>query len=99
MYKAQDKMCDLMAHEEEAIQIISRFGLNVGVGDKSIDEVCVEHGVHTPTFLTVVNFKLYRQRALPAEIDLDTLQRYLHHAHDLAMLRRVCAGDPHAYRA
>jgi hypothetical protein len=37
MYKAQDKMCDLMAHEEEAIQIISRFGLNVGVGDKSID--------------------------------------------------------------
>lgn len=81
MYKAQDKMCDLMAHEEEAIQIISRFGLNVGVGDKSIDEVCVEHGVHTPTFLTVVNFKLYRQRALPAEIDLDTLQRYLHHAH------------------
>ena len=36
MYKAQDKMCDLMAHEEEAIQIISRFGLNVGVGDKSI---------------------------------------------------------------
>jgi hypothetical protein len=31
MYKAQDKMCDLMAHEEEAIQIISRFGLNVGV--------------------------------------------------------------------
>ena len=74
-------MCDLMAHEEEAIQIISRFGLNVGVGDKSIEEVCVEHGVHTPTFLTVVNFKLYRQRALPAEIDLDTLQRYLHHAH------------------
>lgn len=74
-------MCDLMAHEEEAIQIISRFGLNVGVGEKSIDAVCEEHGVHTPTFLTVVNFKLYRLRALPNEIDIDTLQRYLHNAH------------------
>ena len=33
MYKSTDKICDLMAHEEDAIQIISRFGLEMGVGD------------------------------------------------------------------
>ena len=74
-------MCDLMAHEEEAIQIISRFGLSTGVGDHTIDEVCAAQGLHTPTFLAVVNHKLFRQRALPQEIDIQTLQMYLHNAH------------------
>lgn len=81
MYKAQDKMCELMAHEEEAIQIISRFGLNMGVGEQTIEQVCAAHNVHTPTFLAVVNYKVFRQRALPADIDLETLKRYLQHAH------------------
>ena len=70
-----------MAHEEEAIQIISRFGLNMGVGDQTIGQVCAAHNVHTPTFLAIVNYKIYRQRALPADIDLDTLQKYLRNAH------------------
>ena len=81
MYKAQDKMCDLMAHEEEAIQIISRFGLSMGVGEQSIGEVCEAHGVHTATFLAIVNYKVFRQRVLPADIDLATLQMYLKNAH------------------
>ena len=81
MYKATDKICDLMAHEEDAIQIISRFGLEMGVGDQTIEQVCDAHGVHTPTFLAVVNYKVFHQRAIPEEIDIPTLQRYLHNAH------------------
>lgn len=81
MYKAEDKMCDLMSHEEEAIQIISRFGLNMGVGNQTIETVCKEHGVHTPTFLAVVNYKVFRQEVTIADIDLNTLHRYLQHAH------------------
>ena len=81
MYKASDKICDLMAHEEDAIQIISRFGLEMGVGEQTIEQVCTLHGVHTPTFLSVVNYKVFHQRALPADIDIPTLQRYLHNAH------------------
>ena len=81
MYKASDKICDLMSHEEDAIQIISRFGLEMGVGEQTIEQVCDAHGVHTPTFLAVVNYKVFKFRALPADIDLPTLQRYLHNAH------------------
>ena len=81
MYKASDKICDLMAHEEDAIQIISRFGLEMGVGDQTIEQVCNTHGVHTPTFLAVVNHKIFHQRTIPSDIDLPTLQRYLHNAH------------------
>ena len=81
MYKSTDKICDLMAHEEEAIQIISRFGLSMGVGDQTIAQACEAHGIHTPTFLAVVNYKVSRIKVQPAEIDLDTLQRYLLNAH------------------
>jgi regulator of cell morphogenesis and NO signaling len=70
-----------MAHEEEAIQIISRFGLSMGVGEQTIAQVCESHGIHTPTFLAVVNYKVSRIKVQPAEIDLDTLQCYLHNAH------------------
>ena len=81
MYKGSDKICDLMAHEEDAIQIISRFGLEMGVGEQTIAEVCEAHNVHTPTFLAIVNYKVFRHRALPEDIDIPTLQRYLHNAH------------------
>ena len=40
MYKASHKMCDLISHEEDAIQIISRFGLEMGVGEQTIEQVC-----------------------------------------------------------
>lgn len=81
MYKASDKICELMSHEEDAIRIISRFGLEMGVGEQTIAEACAAHGVHTPTFLAVVNYKVFQQRAIPADIDLQTLQCYLHNAH------------------
>lgn len=81
MYKGSDKICDLMAHEEDAIQIISRFGLEMGVGEQTIEEACHAHDVHTPTFLAVVNYKVFKKRALPADIDIPTLQRYLLNAH------------------
>jgi regulator of cell morphogenesis and NO signaling len=81
MYKSTDKICDLMSREEDAIHVISRFGLTMGVGEQTIAEACEANGVHTPTFLAVINYKVYKQRALPAEIDVATLQRYLRNAH------------------
>ncbi len=82
MYQAADKICDLMSHEEDAIHIISRFGLEMGVGEQTIEEVCRAHNVHTPTFLAIVNYKVFHQKDIPAEIDIPTLQRYLANAHN-----------------
>ena len=81
MYKATDKICDLMSHEEDAIQIISRFGLEMGVGEQTIEQTCEIYRVHTPTFLAIVNYKVFQQKALSTDIDIPTLQRYLKNAH------------------
>lgn len=95
MYKANDKICDLMSHEEDAIHVISRFGLEMGVGDQSIAEACALHEVHTPTFLAVINYKIYKHRALPEDIDIPTLQQYLRNAHTYFLEFRL----PHLRRS
>lgn len=95
MYKSTDKICDLMSHEEDAIHIISRFGLGMGVGEQTIAQACESHGVHTSTFLAIINNKVFKQRVLPEDIDIPTLQQYLRNAHTYFLDFRL----PHLRRA
>ncbi len=83
MYKSADKMCDLIGSQHESLQIISRFGLPLGVGEKTIDEVCRECSVDTTTFLIVVNYKLFGQHTSfdLQEINMPDLITYLRNAH------------------
>lgn len=83
MYKASDKMCDLIRGNHESLQVLSRFGLPLGFGDKTVAEVCAEQHVHTPTFLAVVNYKSQPEDFVlrAADVSLDTLMNYLKRAH------------------
>lgn len=77
-------MCDLVTGQPQSLQIIARFGLPLGVGEKTIEEVCEEYQVHTLTFLTVVNYKLSDQGTQAirfSELDMHTLVSYLRNAH------------------
>lgn len=82
VYRDIDKMSELMSRDKRAMQIVSRFGIPMGVGDKTIDAVCREHGIHTPTFLAIVNIGRQNEQAnRPQDIDLTTLRMYLRNAH------------------
>ena len=98
-------MCDLIAHEEDAIQIISRFGLEMGVGEQTIEQVCEAYHVHTSTFLAIVNYKVFHKQVIPNDIDIPTLQRYLSNAHSYflefrlprlrrALIEAIIPADP-----
>lgn len=95
MYTSQDKLCDLINAEHQALEIISRFGLPLGTQEKTIEEVCEEHGVHTFTFLTIINYKIGQTEDIHYErLSLQTLVDYLRNAHSyffdfsLPMLRK-----------
>ncbi len=96
MYSPTDKMAAIMCNEPETLQIIARFRLPLGVGDKSIQEVCKENNVHTATFLTIVNYKISKDSTIINfdNLSLATLMEYLRQAHNyffdfsLPMLRR-----------
>jgi regulator of cell morphogenesis and NO signaling len=55
-YKENDKMSDVICDEPSLLQMMTRFGIPLGVGEKSVKEVCAENDVDTDTFLAVANY-------------------------------------------
>ena len=55
-YSGTDKMSDLICENYNLLLVMSRFGLSLGFGDQTVQQVCERQGVHTGTFLAVVNF-------------------------------------------
>ena len=49
-------MSDVISDDYRMLQMISRFGITLGFGDKTVNAACKTAGVDTETFLTVVNF-------------------------------------------
>ena len=51
-------MSYLICDNYTLLQVMSRFDLSLGFGDKTVQEVCRENGVDCRTFLAVVNFMI-----------------------------------------
>lgn len=84
IYKETDHMCDVICDEPSLLQMISRFGIPLGVGEQTVRQVCEAHGVDTPTFLSVANFIRRGARGAAESIDrvsVECLTNYLKQAH------------------
>ena len=83
-YKPSDKMIDLISDNYSLLQVMSRFGLSLGFGDKTVKEVCKMNGVDCRTFLVVVNFMaegFSRMDGETDELSIPALVDYLRQAH------------------
>ena len=74
-------MRDLVKNNSSLILVMGRFGISLGVGDKSVREVCRQHHVDENTFLEVVNFVSDREFGYES-ISLPSLIGYLKQAHE-----------------
>lgn len=82
-FHAGDRMLKLIADNYQLIQVMTRFGLRLGFGDKTVAEVCDEAGVDCDTFITVVNFVM-EGGTLPEgerELSVEALMQYLKQSH------------------
>lgn len=82
-YGAEDKMVDLISHDYRQLQVLSRFGISLGFGEKTIKEVCEDNGVDCTTFLAIVNFIINDSSIQETEVNLsiDSLLHYLKQSH------------------
>ncbi len=94
-YKGTDKMSDLICDNYPMLLVLSRFGLSLGFGDQTIQEVCLNQGVDTTTFLIVVNLLLSDEPEFYTinsdQLSLETLVNYLHRSHDYFLSFRLPA--------
>ena len=76
-------MCDLVCDRYSVLQVMSRFGIALGFGDKTIAEVCTDNKVDTATFLAVVNLLMNfgNGEELAEEVSVRALTDYLHNSH------------------
>lgn len=84
-YCETDRMSALISDNNALLMVMSRFGLSLGFGEKTVAEVCEMQKVHCPTFLTVANFVSDAERKsntyAPDEYSLPALLDYLKRSH------------------
>lgn len=82
-FKFTDKMRNVIMHDYTLLQVMNRFGIALGMGDKTVREVCMASGVDANTFLDVVNYLDCGE--LTSEViqtlHVPTLMQYLRNAH------------------
>ena len=84
IYIPNDKMADIICDNYSLLQVMSRFGLPLGFGDYTVEEVCHSHQVDCRTFLAVANFinkGHSRSSASIEDISVESLMTYLKNAH------------------
>ena len=77
-------MSDLICDNYSLLMVMSRFGLALGFGDKTVREVCQAQGVDYRTFLAVANFiseDQYTYSEDDTDFSLTSLMDYLKRAH------------------
>ena len=84
-FQPSDMMAELISRQYSLLQVVSRFGMTLGVGEKSVSEVCQLNGVDTNTFLAVINYvgngcspEFIPE---PDAISLTSLLKYLRESH------------------
>ena len=83
MYEADDKMISLIRDNYNLLQSLGSFGINLGFGDKTVQETCEDNNVDTYTFLAVVNYTAngYGEFDADEKISVPTLLHYLEASH------------------
>lgn len=87
------KLADLIHADYKLLLLLPRFGLNLGFGDKTVEECCRQNQVSAPLFVMICNIYTY-SHYLPgneelALIDLRQLIRYLQCSHSYYLDNRI----------
>ena len=91
-YQATSRMSELVSDNYNILLVMSRFGIALGFGEQTVEEVCHRSGVDTPTFLAIVNTMLdpdYELLPSDGAISIECFLRYLHNSHDYYLQFRL----------
>ncbi len=84
-FTEKSKLYELIACNPKLLPLLSRFGIQLGFGDRSVDEVCRQNHVSTRLFLQVCRLHFDHsapiRMATPDNADLDSLLSYLNASH------------------
>ena len=75
-------MSELICDNYVFLQVMSRFGISLGFGDRTVSEVCKMYNVDCDTFLSLVNYLGDENYSVNVKkISIKSLMAYLRYAH------------------
>lgn len=86
-------MRSVISSDPSLLMVMARFGIPLGFGDRTVEEVCRANGIDPETFLTTINF-MAGNPGQGERIDFGQFMDYLKNSHDyflgfaLPMIRR-----------
>lgn len=90
----QMKMADIITADKRAMLLMPRFGIDMGVGDKTVKQLCREQGIQLDFFLLMVNVFLH-PHFFPGKklknVDVKLLLLYLANAHEYYIREKIPA--------
>jgi len=99
VFSKDTKLAELLAEDRRLLQLLPRFGIGLGFGDRSVEHVCQMNHVSTDLFLMICeiysdsNFKP-EQRELQ-RIDMSALLSYLKASHQYYLDERFPHIEEH----
>lgn len=75
------RMRELIRQEPSLLMVLRRFGISLGFGNATVDEVCRASAIDTGTFMAVANFVCGRPWT-EFDVSLPALISYLKHSHE-----------------
>lgn len=83
-YKTSDKVSYVLANDYRLLQVMSRFGISFGFGEKTIKDVCQQRDVDADTFIAVINYVKDGAKNTPiilGDLSVKSLLDYLKQTH------------------
>ncbi|HBZ34774.1 MAG TPA: hypothetical protein DEO38_06725 [Bacteroidales bacterium] len=98
MYSLNNRLIDIISASPAVVLLLSRFGISLGFGNATIDEVCHKNNVPADLFLMISNIYAddhYRvSKDTLKRVNLEVLFCYLRRSHDFYINDRL----PHIQR-
>ncbi len=93
IYNENDNMSAMVTSQPDLLLTLSHFGIPMGFGDKTIAQVCAEHGVN-PQFFLLICQVYSNDNYVPSQREImstpmDGLVPYLLRSHDYYLNRRL----------
>ena len=85
LFSEKSKLYEMIADNPKLLQLLPRFGIQLGFGDRSVAEVCQQNHVSTRLFLMVCSLHFDPETTLhpatPDDLDLTSILSYLNASH------------------
>ncbi|MBQ2002053.1 MAG: hemerythrin domain-containing protein, partial [Bacteroidaceae bacterium] len=85
VFKSTDKLSFVIQNDYRLLQVMGRFGITIGFGEKTINEVCRQCNVDVNAFLAVMNYVKNRTHpsigSISTKEGVASLLKYLKNSH------------------